>query len=161
MIDEDEKELYQNEIENIKEYLNTFFKDIEVVESEFPFTIEENNYIINGQIDLIYKRNGELGILDFKIKYAIDKEDVKKQLYIYLLALKLNPEFQSENIKELAVYLLKAPKDKKLLIFNIDEEYLNNFQNKIASVALNINNNIFEKRKTRECDNCTFNFICN
>ena len=161
MIDEDEKELYQNEIENIKEYLNTFFKDIEVVESEFPFTIEENNYIINGQIDLIYKRNGELGILDFKNKYAIDHEDVKKQLYIYLLALKLNPEFMGENIKELAVYLLKAPKDKKLLIFDIDEEYLNNFQNKIASVALNINNNIFEKRKTRECYNCTFNFICN
>lgn len=161
LIDEDEKELYQNEIENIKEYLNTFFKDIEVIKSEFPFTIEENNYIINGQIDLIYKRNGVLGILDFKNKYAADKEEVNKQLYIYLLALKLNPEFMGENIKELAVYLLKAPKEKKLLIFDIDEEYLNSFQNKIASVALNINNNIFEKRKTRDCDNCTFSFICN
>jgi len=77
MIDEDEKELYLNEIENIKEYLDTFFKDIEVIESEFPFTIAKNNYIINGQIDLIYKRNGSLGILDFKNKYAIDEEEVK------------------------------------------------------------------------------------
>ena len=68
IIDENENELYQNELENINEYLNTFFKDIEVVKSEFPFTIEKNNYIINGQIDLIYKRNGALGILDFKNK---------------------------------------------------------------------------------------------
>lgn len=160
IIDEDEKELYQNEIENIKEYLNTFFKDIEILKSELPFTIEKNNHIINGQIDLIYKRNGALGILDFKNKYAIDKEEVKKQLYIYLLALKLNPEFHNEHIKELAVYLLKAPKDKKLQIFDIDEEYLNKFQNKITSVAQNINNNIFEKKQTRDCDNCSFSFIC-
>jgi len=61
------------------------------------------------------------------------------------LALKLNPEFYDENIKELAVYLLKAPEDKKLLIFDIDEDYLNNFQDKITRVAQNINNNIFEK----------------
>lgn len=161
MIDKDEKELYHDEIENIKDYLNTFFKDIEVVKSEFPFTIEKNNYIINGQIDLIYKRNGELGILDFKNKPAINKEEIKKQLYTYLLALKLNPEFHNENIKELAVYLLKAPEDNKLLIFDIDEEYLNNFQNKITRVAQNINNNIFEKKQTRECDTCSFNFICN
>jgi DNA helicase-2/ATP-dependent DNA helicase PcrA len=161
IIDGDEKDLFQNEVENINEYLNTFFKDIEVIKSEFPFTIEKNNYIINGQIDLIYKRNGALGILDFKNKYAIDKEEVKKQLYTYLLALKLNPEFHSENIKEIAVYLLKAPKDSKLLIFDIDEEYLNKFQNKITSVAQNINNNIFEKEQTGDCDNCTFSFICN
>ena len=160
MIDENEKELYQNEIENIKEYLNTFFKDIEIIKSEYPFTIEKNNYIINGQIDLIYRRNGMLGILDFKNKYAIDKEEIKNQLYTYLLALKLNPEFHNENIKELAVYLLKAPKDSKLLIFNIDEEYQNNFQNKIANVAQNINNNVFPKNKTRDCDNCSFSFIC-
>jgi DNA helicase-2/ATP-dependent DNA helicase PcrA len=161
IIDEDEKEHYQNEVENINEYLNTFFKDIEVIKSEFPFTIEKNNYIINGQIDLIYKRNGALGILDFKNKYAIDKGEVKNQLYTYLLALKLNPEFHDENIKELAVYLLKAPKDNKLQIFDIDEEYLNNFQNKITSVAQNINQNIFEKKESKDCDNCTFSFICN
>ena len=160
IIDEDEKELYQNEVENINEYLNTFFKDIEVVESEFPFTIEKNNYIINGKIDLIYKRNGTLGILDFKNKPAINQEELKKQLYTYLLALKLNPEFHDENIKELAVYLLKAPKDNKLLIFDIDEEYLNKFQNKITNVAQNITNNIFEKKHTRDCDNCSFSFIC-
>ncbi len=161
IIDGDEKDQYQNEIENINEYLNTFFKDIEVIKSEFPFTIEKNNYIINGQIDLIYKRNGALGILDFKNKYAIDKDEVKKQLYTYLLALKLNPEFHSENIKEIAVYLLKAPKDNKLQIFDIDEEYLNRFQNKITNVSQNINNNIFEKKQTRDCDNCSFSFICN
>jgi radical SAM protein with 4Fe4S-binding SPASM domain len=47
-----------------------------------------------------------------------------------------------------------------LIIFDIDEEYLNNFQNKITSVAQNINNNIFEKKQTRDCDNCSFSFIC-
>ncbi|WP_414469259.1 ATP-dependent DNA helicase [Methanobacterium sp. ACI-7] len=161
IINGDEKDLYQNEVENINEYLNTFFKDIEVIKSEYPFTIEKNNYIINGQIDLIYKKNGALGILDFKNQYATDKEEIKKQLYTYLLALKLNPEFYSKNIKELAVYLLKAPKDNKLLIFDIDDDYLNKFQNKITSVAQNINNNIFEKKQTGDCDNCSFSFICN
>ncbi len=160
IIDENEKELYQNEVENINEYLNTFFKEIEVLKSEFPFTIEKNNYIINGQIDLIYKRNGALGILDFKNKSTFNKEELKKQLYTYLLALKLNPEFQNENIEEIAVYLLKAPKDNKLQIFDIDEEYLNKFQNKITKVAQNINNNIFEKKHTKDCDNCSFSFMC-
>ena len=78
-----------------------------------------------------------------------------------MLALKLNPEFIGENIKEIAVYLLKAPEDKKLLIFDIDEDYLNNFQDKITRVAQNINNNIFEKKQSRDCDNCSFSFICN
>ena len=154
------RNIYQNEVENINEYLNTFFKDIEVLKSEFPFTIEKNNYIINGQIDLIYKRNGALGILDFKNKSIFDKEELKKQLYTYLLALKLNQEFHNENIEEIVVYLLKAPKDNKLQIFDIDEEYLNKFQNKITSVAQNVNNNIFEKKHTRACDNCSFSFIC-
>ncbi len=161
IIPEDEKELYQNEIENIEKYLDTFYKEIEVIKSEFPFIIEKNNYIMNGQIDLIYRRNGVLGILDFKNQYAIDKEDVKNQLYIYLLALKLNPEFHKENIKELAVYLLKAPDDRKLYIFNIDEEYMDNFQNKIVDVAQNINNNVFPKKKTKNCENCSFSFLCN
>lgn len=160
IIDENEKELYQNEVENINEYLNTFFKEIEVLKSEFPFTIEKNNYIINGQIDLIDKRNGALGILDFKNKSTFNKEELKKQLYTYLLALKLNPEFQNENIEEIAVYLLKAPKDNKLQIFDIDEEYLNKFQNKITRVAQNINNNIFEEKHTKDCDNCSFSFMC-
>jgi hypothetical protein len=56
--------------------------------------------------------------------------------------------------------MVLAPKDNKLLIFDIDEEYLNNFQNKITSVAQNINSNIFEKKQTRDCDNCSFSFIC-
>ncbi|MGB9201094.1 hypothetical protein, partial [Methanobacterium sp.] len=72
-------------------------------------------------------------------------EELKKQLYTYLLALKLNQEFHNENIEEIVVYLLKAPKDNKLQIFDIDEEYLNKFQNKITSVAQNVNNNIFKK----------------
>jgi len=102
----------------------------------------------------------KLNLFTLKNKPAINQEELKKQLYTYLLALKLNPEFHNENIKELAVYLLKAPKDNKLQIFDIDEEYLNKFQNKITSVAQNINNNIFEKKHTRNCDNCSFSFIC-
>ena len=101
-----------------------------------------------------------MGILDFKNKSIFDKEELKKQLYTYLLVLKLNQEFHNENIEEIAVYLLKAPKDNKLQIFDIDEEYLNKFQNKITSVAQNVNNNIFKKKHTRACDNCSFSFIC-
>lgn len=160
IIPENDKELYQNEIKNIKKYLDTFYREVEVVKSEFPFTIKKDNYIINGQIDLIYRRNGVLGILDFKNKYAVNEEEIKNQLYTYLLALKLNPEFYNENVKELAVYLLKAPEDGKLLIFDIDEEYLNNFQNKIVNVAQNINNNVYPKKKSNDCDNCSFSFIC-
>ncbi len=74
IIDVNEKEHYENEVENINEYLNTFFKDIEVLKSEFPFTIEKNNYIINGQINLIYKRNGAFNSRFLKInRYLIKK----------------------------------------------------------------------------------------
>ncbi len=109
--------------------------------------------------ELICRLLMELEKRDEKRLYSLNNQDIQT---IYNVKEQILADIGTPPvIKELAVYLLKAPKDKKLLIFDIDEEYLNNFQNKIASVALNINNNIFEKRKTRECYNCTFNFICN
>ncbi|MDR3222406.1 MAG: UvrD-helicase domain-containing protein [Methanobrevibacter sp.] len=146
----------KKEIENLQKYLKNSFKDIEVLESELPFRIEEGEFVLEGIIDLIYKKDGKIGIMDFKTTSKVDEEESKRQLFIYLIALKESRDY-SYKIEELAIYLVNS---QKILTYKIDEEYLKNLQTNIHEIFEDINNNKFYRKHGTHCNKCTFNFIC-
>jgi DNA helicase-2/ATP-dependent DNA helicase PcrA len=155
------KERNSKEFKNVVKYHDTFLKNIKILDSELEFRleVEVNNekYVIIGQIDLIYERNGKIGIMDFKTTSKSDEEDDKKQLYIYLTALKENPRYNDKKIEELAIYLINSHEIK---YYDIDEEYIKNYSKKINEIANNIKNKQFQKNRGKHCKTCTFIFIC-
>ena len=154
---ENDRSKNKKEIENIYKYVEKDLKGIKILESELPFVIEEGNYIVEGKIDLIYEKDGKIGIMDFKTTSSIDEEDAKQQLYIYLMALNENPIYAGK-IDELAIYLVNS---QKIKTFEVDEEYLKNLQTNIKYIVKEINNNTkFYKKRGTHCKTCTFNFIC-
>ncbi|MDR2623534.1 MAG: UvrD-helicase domain-containing protein [Methanobrevibacter sp.] len=156
------KEKNTKVIENIKKYQNNFLKDVKVLDSElkFQFEVKEDNdkkYVITGQIDLIYQRNGKIGIMDFKATSRFKLEEHKKQLYIYLMAVKDNLKYKDTKIEELAVYLLNS---QKIKYYDVDEDFIKNYSIEIDEIANKIQDNNFEMNRSTQCNSCTFNFIC-
>lgn len=102
-----------------------------------------------------------MGIIDYKntrleAKY---KDKFKKQLHLYVLALRdQNHEYEGKEISELKVYTIKS---KKLIDFEIDEEYINDLKVELEQVAFNIHENNFGSCKCGDCKYCSYKSICN
>ncbi|GAA5818119.1 MAG: ATP-dependent helicase [Methanobrevibacter sp. CfCl-M3] len=156
------KDRSKKELENIKKYQNSFLKEIKVLDAEFKFQIEmngedeETSYLLEGQIDLVYEREGKIGIMDFKTTSKIDEEEYKKQLYIYLKAVEGDLNYQDREI-ELAIYLLNSNTVK---FYEIDENLMKKYLKKIDKISRCIQESKFQRNVGTHCAKCTFNFIC-
>lgn len=146
--------------ESVLNYYDTYSLNREVVESELPFEIERENYVLNGAIDLIYKVSpSEIGILDYK---NAEHDDYKiahyeKQLYIYASALKEMSEFNDYDIKTAITHFVKTDYKHEV---EITEEKINTQLDKLNNVALKIINEEFPKRKSNFCEWCKFRIVC-
>lgn len=149
--------------DDVLDYLDDFLdNDLEVVDSEVPFSIEFDDFILKGAIDLIYKDGNEIKVLDYKnTEYKqSNMSKYKTQLLTYILALENDPSYKQYNInsKSASIYTLQS---NKLSELNIDEdnelsEQLENMKN----AAININNNCFESNKSIYCNICEFKPYC-
>ena len=161
-------------MENIVTYWEKKGSKIDVLESEYKFKVLKNmtsdenaeiNYTLNGSIDLIYKENDELYILDYKTGQIDEKfkHTYANQLYTYAIALKSDPNYMSEEIKGLQIYSIN---NNETITIDFDDEKLKIRENEIWDVAENIINNEFSKRKydggeiPSECNFCPYKFIC-
>ena len=82
---------------DVLDYWDKYGRELDILESEYSYEIEESNFILKGSVDLIYKTENGIAILDYKTSNLDNKspeelEDLfkkyKKQLYTYALALK-------------------------------------------------------------------------
>ena len=158
---EENKAEFDEVYKNILNYKNNSEYNYEVLDSEVPFEVERENYILNGAIDLVYKiSDTEIGILDYKhAEINHFKEDrYKEQLFIYASALKEIPGFENYTIREAKIYFAIS---KKGVTFKIKEDILSEQMEKLDNVALKIINKDFsEKRKSGYCDYCEYNKLC-
>ena len=147
----------------ILDYLDEFLdNDWEVIDSEVPFSIEFDDFILKGAIDLIYKDGEDIKILDYK-NTEFKQSNISKyktQLLTYILALENDPIYKQYNIntKNASIYTLQS---NKLLELSIDEdnEISQQLEN-MKTAALNINNNCFESNKSDYCNICEFKPYC-
>ncbi|MFM5882743.1 UvrD-helicase domain-containing protein [Methanobrevibacter gottschalkii] len=147
-------------IDSILNYYNTYSLNQEVVECELPFELEHENYILNGEIDLIYKiKDSEIAILDYKNAEHDDNKiaHYEKQLYIYASALKEMTEFDKYEIKKGITHFVKTDYRHEV---DITDEKINKQLYKLNEVALKIQNNEYPKRESGFCNVCKFQVIC-
>ncbi|WP_407394219.1 ATP-dependent helicase [Methanobrevibacter sp.] len=157
---DDDSDDYNQLKESIHEYFNEYSVKQDVLESELPFEIERENYILNGAIDLIYKiGDGEIAILDYK-NAEVDDHKIKhyeKQLYIYASALSELFEFNDFDIKKGETHFVKSDYTNTVVI---TDEKISEQMDKLNDVALKIIDEEYPKKKSNFCEYCKFRIIC-
>jgi len=133
-----------------------------ILNSEYPFYIRGENYAFSGVVDLIYEKDGKLGILDYKNTSLVSKDFLKKyrkQLHFYVMALRdENKEFEGHKIEEIQIYAIKY-KGEKLFSFEIDDDYIEELKEELRTTAEKIRNNEFDS-DCEDCSGCPYTKIC-
>lgn len=160
VLSKDSEELKEEIRQDIKSYYDNFGKDIKVIASELPFMIKTENLTLGGIIDLIFEKDGKLGILDYKnTKIEGNYIDAyNQQLHIYMYALSLHPRFKDQKVEILQAYAVKS---KEMIDIEIDEELMNDIPNILEKMANNILLDNFGKTSNKEvCEGCVIEPIC-
>lgn len=164
---EEEPEKYQLKLETITKdvirYYNEVGNDLTIIGSEYPFYIRGDNYAFSGIVDLIYEKEGKLGILDYKNTSLVGSQYLakyRKQLHFYVMALRdENREFDGREIEEIQIYAIKYKKGNQLFSFDIDEEYIEELKEELKVTADKIRNGEFES-SCEDCTGCPYRKIC-
>jgi DNA helicase-2/ATP-dependent DNA helicase PcrA len=158
--------------EDAHRHVQTYFKNNKdllkrVIDTEVDVSIEMDQYIMNGKVDLLLGKDDKLEVLDFKSQTkpkksdpAIDKIRKQLNLYAYILKERYNkdPErlyiyWTSEHIRKDA--LMEIDYDPKL----VEEagRYFDGVANCIMKKDFTIKN---KPDKTRVCKECDFKYYC-
>lgn len=160
VLSKDSEEVKEDIRQDIKSYYDNFGKDMKVIASELPFMIKTEHVTLGGIIDLIFEKDGKLGILDYK-NTKIEKnylDSYKQQLHLYMYALSLHPRFKDQKVEILQAYAVKS---KEMIDIEIDEDLMNNMPNILEDIATNISLDNFEKTANKEiCESCEIESIC-
>ena len=137
-----------------------------MIDSELKFSVERDEYILNGAIDLVYRINDdEIGILDYKNAKSNDYKiwSYSRQLYTYASALNELEDFKNKTISEAKIHFVESGVED----IKINEDLIKDQENKLRDVAIKIENGEYPKitelhpdRENKFCEYCEFKFIC-
>ena len=164
---EEEPEKYDLKLETIIKDVIRYYKEVgnnlTIIDSEYPFYIRGENYAFTGIVDLIYEKDGKLGILDYKNTSLVGSQYLakyRKQLHLYLMALRdENREFDGRKIEEIQIYAIKYKDGDQLFSFDIDENYIEELKEELKETAEKIKNDKFEA-SCEDCTGCPYRKIC-
>lgn len=163
---EEDPENYDIKLEAITKDVIRYYHEVgnglTIINSEYPFYIRGENYAFSGVVDLIYEKDGKLGILDYKNTSLVSREYLekyRKQLHFYVMALRdENKEFEGHKIEEIQIYAIKYKGDR-LFSFEIDDNYIEELKEELRTTAEKIRNNEFEA-DCKDCTGCPYRKIC-
>lgn len=164
---EEQPEKYALKLETITKdvirYYNEVGNALTIIDSEYSFYIKGDNYSFSGIVDLIYEKDGKLGIIDYKNTSLVGKEFLakyRKQLHFYIMALRdENKEFEGREIEEIQIYAIKYKKGDRLFSFDIDEKYIEELKEELKTTAKKIKDGKFEPNSD-DCTGCPYRMIC-
>lgn len=152
----------EEDYDKFRDDIHAFYNnlnDIKILESEYEFNILEDGYSIGGSIDLIYEKDGKIGIIDYKdtiFDYAHSLK-YKNQLSTYLFALKQDPNYSKKNIEFSGIYAVQS---QKLIDIHIMDNDIYEFAKSVDENVSKIKNKEFDKKDNCKFENCEFRFIC-
>jgi DNA helicase-2/ATP-dependent DNA helicase PcrA len=138
-----------------------------VIDTEVDVSIEKDEYIITGKVDLLLGRDNKLEVLDFKSQQRPDSKDsilerYKKQLNLYAYILRERYKKEPERL-----YIYWTAEDKRkdaLMEIDYDPQLVEEAGKHFDSVAKCILDRDFEIHnwpdKTKVCKECDFKFYC-
>jgi len=138
-----------------------------VIDTEVDVSVEKDDYIITGKVDLLLGKDNKLEVLDFKSQPRPDSNDTilerySKQLNLYAYILRERYKKESERL-----YIYWTAEDKRkdaLMEIEYDPKLVEEAGKHFDSVAKCILNRNFEINnwpdKTKVCKECDFKFYC-
>jgi len=125
----------------------------DVVSVEEPFSIPDDDIIIEGRTDLIIRNSrGELELVDFKAREhgGIERMGLEYQLRTYEYALRDRYSFD-----RLSAYAIR---DSMRISFDADRDF--RVRERIDRTVDRIRNELFEPRRNPFCSRCAFRNFC-
>lgn len=162
----EEPEEFEKLKNDIIEYTRKQAVEYDVIDSELPFSVERDDYTLNGAIDLVYRINDdEIGILDYKNAEVNDYKiwSYSRQLYTYASALKELSEFRDCDITEAKIHFVKSGVEE----IPINDNLIKEQEDRLNETALKILDEEYPKitelhpdRENKFCEFCEFKWIC-
>ncbi len=138
-----------------------------VVDTEVDVSVEKDNYILTGKIDLLTGKDGKLEVLDFKTQAKPEKGDpivdrYFKQLCVYAHILK---ERYGKHPERLYIYWTPEEKRKDALMeFSFNNDDIRNSGKHFDDVVAQIQKKEFNVKAppdtTKVCKQCDFRSYC-
>jgi DNA helicase-2/ATP-dependent DNA helicase PcrA len=156
----------------LKQVMNYFNQNSElldrVCETEIDVSVEKDDYIITGKIDLLLGKDGKFEVLDFKTQPKPEENSGSildkyfKQLCLYAYILK---ERYNKPVEKMYIYWTAEDKRKDALMqFNYSDENLLETGLYFDSVVKNIRDKNFQVKTSPDtdkvCKECDFRFYC-
>lgn len=138
-----------------------------VIDTEVDVSVEKDDYIITGKVDLLLGKDNKLEVLDFKSQQRPKSSDTilerySKQLNLYAYILRERYKKEPERL-----YIYWTAEDKRkdaLMEIDYDPKLVEKVGSHFDSVAKCILNRNFEINnwpdKTKVCKECDFKFYC-
>ena len=166
------RRLALNQKEAALKQVFTYFKNNKdllrrVIDTEVDVSVEKDDYIITGKVDLLLGKDDKLEVLDFKSQNKPDLTDsilerYGKQLNLYAYILKERYKKEPERL-----YIYWTAEDKRkdaLMEIEYKPKLVEEAGNHFDSVAKCILNRDFQIKnwpdKTKICKECDFKFYC-
>lgn len=156
-----EKKHLEEGFSSINDYICNYLNIFEsIIEVEKKVILIEDNYLIEGVIDLVTEKNGKLEIIDFKTgKSKEERNNYEEQIriYIYLLEKKY-----FKKISRGLIFYINERRDKKIVEVDISEEKIMEAVNKFKKIGWKIINKDFETGylDKKKCSFCSFRNYC-
>ncbi len=137
-----------------------------VKEAEVEVSLVKDNYILNGQVDLLRGENNTVEIVDFKsekkpdLQKDRDRIDIyKKQLEVYAYLIE---ERTSQKVSNMYLYYTGEESGNPYIKFEKNDSSINETIAEFDTVVNKIRNKHFniEKKPEKFCENCDMRFYC-
>lgn len=138
----------QRAIDEVNLYIENL-KDIGIPqESELGITFSTNDYLINGNVDMIYEKDGKMHIMDFKTGIAPDEKgnhhaikDYFNQINLYAYLYKAT---KGEEIESMSLYFTDLDANQRIFTYKFDKEINDEVLQMIDETVKNIEAEKFE-----------------
>jgi DNA helicase-2/ATP-dependent DNA helicase PcrA len=163
------KQQQEAALDHVLNYWRNNRKEIEqVVEAEVDVTVEEENFVLNGSIDLVRTADGELEILDFKSSKRPDEKSGSAYLDTYYQQLCIYAHVYSTRTgitpSRLVLYWTgESDKKKARMVFDYDPTHVEDAASHFREVVGKIQAQEFDvvtPPDNKVCGECDFRHFC-
>lgn len=160
------KKLVDQAFEEVMRYFNQLSEFDRIIDSELAISLALDDFIITGNVDMIFEKAGSTKIIDFKtgaIPKEADKEDLLHQ-YVSQLHLYANlyEKTKGQKIDKLGLYFTGLKNLDHYMEFEVKDDILMENMSKITQTISAIEEDEeFEKTVDEsKCKNCDLRFLC-
>lgn len=161
------KKLVEQASEEVVRYFNHISQFEKIIDSELAISLALDDYIITGNVDMIFGNDDSIKIIDFKTGTNPKKAGKEDLLYQYISQLHLYANLyektKNQNIDRLGLYFTGVNNDENYLEFEVNDDILRENMTHIENTIIAIEQDSeYEKTKdVTRCKTCDLRFMCN